>query len=147
MYVPQRLKLRTQFVVGFAPHVIWPRQMTIPFANCTTKPGAITARTCQCAGCRRSVRRTKLRTCATKRLARNRQLNYVILQKLVVRGFYTGLGYAPFVAAAELALKVRTAGSTRQHLQVVAEFCSNVQVNFEMLDEEVSHKLLFRRQW
>ena len=36
-------------------------------------------------------------------------------QKLAIRGFYTGTGYAPFVAAAELALKV----------------------NFEMLDEEV----------
>ena len=30
-----------------------------------------------------------------------------ILQKLAVRGFYTGTGYAPFVAAAELAVKVR----------------------------------------
>ena len=70
-----------------------------------------------------------------------------MLQKLAIRGFYTGMGYAPFVAAAELALKVRTAGSTWQHLQVVAEFCSNVQVNFEMLDEEVRHKLLLMGQW
>lgn len=31
---------------------------------------------------------------------------FVLLQKLVVRGFYTGTGYAPFVAASELAVKV-----------------------------------------
>lgn len=29
-----------------------------------------------------------------------------VLQKLAVRGFYTGTGYAPFVAASELAVKV-----------------------------------------
>jgi len=41
--------------------------------------------------------------------------------KLAIRGFYTGMGYAPFVAAAELALKV----------------------NFEILDEEITKAVVY----